>query len=335
MTVYTSPTLVNVDANACVSSGDYCVAHPSFYWGRPVPGRLSQVPLPTWLMDKKWTESLDGTYVPKAAYELEKSPFSTMATATTPGRFKPWRMVCVQYGNDKAMQVPYMRVFIEEISSGKSAGKPFKRMKEMWSELHERKKSKSCFTVDDCGRMYDTLNRKLKDTLGWSDSADDFLEGIFEVAEAFEKMYISWRMFPNEKKMNDVAALVEAVTREERMRHESVAFESRIEDARTVIRETQNDIARMQGELNKLYEDSADAMNLLEEHGVDPNKFLDSPSPDVGDCYDLYSSPYIKVDGSLSPYITVGGDSSSISSAHLYGDKDLYAKSYNCNIQGA
>jgi hypothetical protein len=56
-------------------------------------------------------------------------------------------------------------------------------------------------------------------------------------------------------------------------------IETRISDRRNMIQEAQNEIAELEKKLNTIYEEAADAMNLLEEHGVkvdDPEKWEDN-----------------------------------------------------------
>jgi predicted RNase H-like nuclease (RuvC/YqgF family) len=45
-------------------------------------------------------------------------------------------------------------------------------------------------------------------------------------------------------------------------------IENRISDRRNMIQEAQKEIGELENKLNRIYEEAAEAMNLLEEHGV-------------------------------------------------------------------
>ena len=66
----------------------------------------------------------------------------------------------------------------------------------------------------------------------------------------------------------DTERLKEAMNNVGRMQMSSSQLEEEINESRSIIKEQQDRISDLEGKLNKLYEDGADAMNLLEEHGV-------------------------------------------------------------------
>ena len=55
----------------------------------------------------------------------------------------------------------------------------------------------------------------------------------------------------------------------------------KIEEIRNSIKEQQDKIVEIERNLNSMYEEAADAMNLLEEHGIDPNHFDDKLEEEV------------------------------------------------------
>ena len=88
--------------------------------------------------------------------------------------------------------------------------------------------------------------------------------------------------------------------------HMSVGgLEESIADARNSIQEYQKRIQALESQMNKLYEDAADAMNLLEEHGVKVDVDGKCQHEQDDDEYDLFDQLYV----SLNPnYFSDGSD---------------------------
>lgn len=90
-------------------------------------------------------------------------------------------------------------------------------------------------------------------------------------------LYYEWSMFPNEDTYEEVAKLISAKGKSDRVNrfHEEKKYEDRIKELREEIVSLQKEIKENEEDLNRLYEEAADGMNLLEEKGY--KKMIDSP----------------------------------------------------------
>lgn len=100
------------------------------------------------------------------------------------------------------------------------------------------------------------------------------LFNINKVMDMMKDMYGMWKQFPNETDFNVVRDLNAAQDKYRRMQIEveSKCIESQIEDCRREMEVQRKRIEKLEKEMNKIYEEAADAANFLEEHGIDPNK---------------------------------------------------------------
>lgn len=140
--------------------------------------------------------------------------------------------------------------------------KPFCRMKEIWREIHEDKKTHSItYEMSEDGRIYN-------DMMGFP-SDDNIRDAIYDISS----MYDSWKMFPNAPDWDTVVKLHEAQQAVDQMRVETKHgwMQREIESMRKKIKESQEEIARVERNLNEMYEKAADGMNLLEQYGVKVN----------------------------------------------------------------
>lgn len=189
----------------------------------------------------------------------------------------------VTYAPNTTLGVGYKRVFIVE----KSSQKPFGKMKEMWKELRKRSEKKaktkdiysSSNSISSISTVYANMvfpkgygipdnitileNGELRNAFGVPSTSD-----VYGIVYELVAMYNDWRKFPNETEFGSIERLKEAMNKVGRMQMSAGEFERQIEESRGLIKEQQDRIADLEGRMNKLYEDGADAMNLLEEHGV-------------------------------------------------------------------
>lgn len=86
--------------------------------------------------------------------------------------------------------------------------------------------------------------------------------------------YSIWRKFPNAEEYKLVELLSEALTKVVSMREEddNQMIRKQIEKYRDKIHTCQESIAKLEKEENKIYEEAADALNLLEKHGYGMEK---------------------------------------------------------------
>ena len=189
----------------------------------------------------------------------------------------------VTYAPNTTLGIGYKRVFIVE----KSSQKPFGKMKEMWKELRKRSeekaKAKSKYSsppsISSINTTYANMvfpkgygipdnitileNGELRSAFGVPSTSD-----VYGIVYELVSMYNDWRKFPNETEFGSIERLKEAMNNVGRMQMSSSQLEAEINESRSIIKEQQDRISDLEGKLNKLYEDGADAMNLLEEHGV-------------------------------------------------------------------
>ena len=187
----------------------------------------------------------------------------------------------VTYAPNTTLGIGYKRVFIVE----KSTQKPFGKMKEMWRELRNRSEEKaksknsSSAYIPSINTVYANLvfpkgygipdnitileNGELRSAFGVPATSD-----VYGIVYELVAMYNDWRKFPNETEFGSIERLLEAMNKVSRMQMSSTQLEGEINESRDIIKEQQDRISDLEGKLNKLYEDGADAMDLLEEHGV-------------------------------------------------------------------
>ena len=154
--------------------------------------------------------------------------------------------------------------------------KPFCRMKEIWREIHKVTKTHGItYEMSEDGRIYN-------DMMGFP-SDDNIRDAIYDISS----MYDSWKMFPNAPDWDTVVKLHEAQQAVDQMRVETKHewMQKDIENMRKKIKETQEEIARVEKNLNEMYEKAADGMNILEQYGVKVNldEELVEPKPPEGD----------------------------------------------------
>ena len=140
--------------------------------------------------------------------------------------------------------------------------KPFCRMKEIWKELYEDKLTHSVtYDITEDGRIYN-------DMMGFP-SDDNIRDAIYDISQ----MYDNWKDFPNAPDWDTVRKLHEAQQAVDSMRVETKHgwMQKDIEKYRKEIKEAQEEIARVERNLNEMYEKAADGMNLLEQYGVKVN----------------------------------------------------------------
>ena len=112
-------------------------------------------------------------------------------------------------------------------------------------------------------------------------------ESIHHAVEDLFMLYEDWRRFPDVDDYNTMIKLSFALKSVEDMRIEEISgrTKKKIDGIRAEIKECQERIAKFERELNEVYEKAADALNLLEEHGIDLKKIeemqdkpVDAPS---------------------------------------------------------
>ena len=171
--------------------------------------------------------------------------------------------IVVEYKPIGTLGVGYAKIYIV----GKDQ-QPFFRMKEIWAETHQNwineKKRNPQIPIE--GTI--TKTGEIRDTYGSNVPPFDVLHRFLIIIHG---LYSEWKYFPNAKSANEVAFLTTALSTVRGMSKNAEYIENDIKDLREQIRHMQDEIAGLEKNLNDLYEDAANAMNVLEENGVKVN----------------------------------------------------------------
>ena len=152
--------------------------------------------------------------------------------------------------------------FVKIYAAGGMNEPPFAKMKGIWKELHEDKKTHSI--------TYDiTEDGKVHNDMGDFPSENDIKYAIYDISQ----MYDDWKDFPNAQDWDTVCKLHEAKMAVDNLRvEEKYGHEQKnIDNLRKKITEIQTQIAEAEKSLNEMYEKAADGMNLLEQYGISVN----------------------------------------------------------------
>ena len=171
--------------------------------------------------------------------------------------------IVVEYKPIGTLGVGYAKIYIV----GKDQ-QPFSRMKEIWAETHQNwiNEEKRNPQIPIEGTI--TKTGEIRDKYGSNVPPFDVLHRFLIIIHG---LYSDWKYFPNAKSANEVAFLTAALSIVKDMSKNAEYLENDIKDLREQIRYRQNEIAELEKKLNILYEDGANAMNLLEENGVKVN----------------------------------------------------------------
>ena len=184
--------------------------------------------------------------------------------------------VVATYRPKKTLSVGFVRIYFVDKDD-----KPFPQMKGVWSAFKEAQENSTT-----CGcKLAD--GGKISGAFGIPS-----VESICSVAWQMRSIYDSWRHFPNESDFDMVKRLLVAIGDVKTMQRieEDKSYAGDIERKRKKIQELQDEISQLEKCMNDIYEKAADAMNLLEEHGVDMEKV------EVGqDC--MYNGEFFTTDG--------------------------------------
>ena len=96
------------------------------------------------------------------------------------------------------------------------------------------------------------------------------------IANAISNCYISWKYFPNETSYDNVLKFIGLIEKIQMMKlnESSGSIKHQIEEARAEIDSLRKHIVELEKKENEMYEHAADAMNILEENGYDPDEIL-------------------------------------------------------------
>lgn len=163
-------------------------------------------------------------------------------------------------GNLKTYDDGFYRIYILD----KDNATPVPYIKSMWKSLHKVSKNYTAknYTIDEEGRTRHLMMSVPLDT-------NDTLEAIRDLVN----MDVGWRKFPNVTDFDTVKKLIDAEQAIKALKNEEEYnwLANKIKTCQDNIKSEQEQISVLEKNLNTLYEQAADAMNLFEENGLDPN----------------------------------------------------------------
>lgn len=146
----------------------------------------------------------------------------------------------------------------------------FPQMKGIIEEIRKRK-------LNHCGTSYDiSEDGEIREYMTRDLPSE---ETVYKAAMSMMELHERWRDYPNIDNFDTIEKLEKAKEAIRRMNIEEEYghAKGKIEEIRNSIKEQQEQIVQIEHNLTKMYEEAADAMNLLEENGIDPNHFDDKP----------------------------------------------------------
>ena len=140
---------------------------------------------------------------------------------------------------------------------------PFSNMRGIWKTLHDLSKNRSIgYSISEDGKVVSSD--------GFSHPTDlEIDNAVYDIVGLYE----NWRKFPKAPTFEIVKKLMSAMESVDKMRHEEShkSIHNNIDLMRGKIKSRQKHIADSEKELNEIYENAADSLNLLEQYGVKVN----------------------------------------------------------------
>ena len=224
------PTYTNITTTGI---SDWGSSGTSSWFDKLTPDSNKNIPVP------EWVEKFDGFR--EEAYELETNP----------------RTIVVQYIPTTTLGVGFTMIHLVDSKFGGRVP----MMDSMYKVLHDAQH------LDISGNEYTiTEGGIIRGAFGCPNVGI-----ISSVGASLRSIYYEWVDFPNETDYEVVKKLQQAREKVIAMNHQanSNEIEKGIEKYRRKIQDAQESIAKLEKELTSIYEEAADALNLLEEHGVD------------------------------------------------------------------
>ena len=163
----------------------------------------------------------------------------------------------------KYVSIEAYSMFAKVFAVSSDLATPFSNMKGIWKTLHDLSKKHSIgYSISEDGRI-------VSDD-GFSHPSDlEIDKAVYDIVALYE----NWRKFPKAPTLEIVKKLMSAMESVDKMRHEEShkSIHNRIDMLRDRIKSLQKDIADSERELNGIYENAAESMNLLEQYGVKVN----------------------------------------------------------------
>ena len=238
--------------------------------------------------------------------------------------------IIVGYKPIRTLGIGYAKIYIV----GKD-DQPFPKMNGIWEEIHQRSKERKHnpqYPIE--GTIAPT--GEIRDQYGADAPSFDVLHKFLI---DMNLLYSNWKYFPNVTSYKKVEVLRNALEAVRAMDGSANYIENDIKDLREQIKSRQDEIAEMEKKLNDLYENAADAMNLLEENGVkvDAKGKVEGVEDDGSEFLSTSAPPgeYFIDNISLTPYISTGKNWSPITIYKPEYDKySTNGDEYSCATSG-
>ena len=133
------------------------------------------------------------------------------------------------------------------------------------------------FSFDRCFRAVYVGNRNSVSNCSTGINLWDTFSSIaFSVLNQINRVCWTWKTyFPKEKDFTHYNELVTALFNVWQMQRETscsdTSRQAEIDRLNVKMKETRREVKRLEQELNRIFEDAADGLNFLEEHGIDGN----------------------------------------------------------------
>jgi hypothetical protein len=148
----------------------------------------------------------------------------------------------------------------------------FPQMKGIIREMRKRKLNfgSQAYDISEEGEIREYMTRDIPSE-----------DTVRNVAMSMMELRERWRGYPNIDNFETVEKLEKAKKAIRKMHAEETygRAKGRIDTIRNSIKEEQRQIAQIESDLNDMYEKAANAMNFLEQNGIDPNHFDELEEP--------------------------------------------------------
>ena len=129
----------------------------------------------------------------------------------------------------------------------------FNKMQGVWDYI-KKESSSLGVKVDDDGKM--------RNVFGFLDERE-----LLNVARTMLEVHSHWMKYPNESSYDDVLKLQVAKDNVDKLKYHHRWIKNEMDEMKTRIEESRRRLEELDRQLNQMFEDAADSMNLLEEHG--------------------------------------------------------------------
>lgn len=171
---------------------------------------------------------------------------------------KPYRLmsandattILLRYSPESTMGVGFDIITV--VDKG-NINQVFNKMQGVWDYL-KKESSNLGIKVDDDGKM--------RNVFGFLNERE-----LLNVARTMLEVHSHWRKYPNESSYDDVLKLEAAQNNVDKLKYHHRLIKYEMDETKARIEEERKRLDELDHQLNQMFEQAADSMNLLEEHG--------------------------------------------------------------------